>query len=118
MFGGYGGYPTRPYQILGILTFVFAAVLFTIGMVFPVVYDSFGLPEDHPAMEFIREKTISAPTKSAKAVGGELNDEAVEETEKGHDDHIDEKKQEKDEEAAVAVAPAKGESDKEEYVDA
>ena len=43
-FGNYGGYPTKPYQVLGILTFVFAAFLFVIGFIFPQVYAPLATP--------------------------------------------------------------------------
>lgn len=38
-FGGYGGYAMAPYQILGILTFLFMVFLFAIGLVYPPVYN-------------------------------------------------------------------------------
>jgi hypothetical protein len=56
LFGGYGGYPAKPYQILGILTFCFAIFLFMIGMAFPVVYKALALPEGHPSLE--EEETL------------------------------------------------------------
>eukprot|EP00977_Amphora_coffeiformis_P002915 scaffold561_cov162-Amphora_coffeaeformis.AAC.16 len=50
-FGNYGDYRTEPYQILGVLTFVFAASLFTIGFVFPWAYEPFRLPEGHMGLD-------------------------------------------------------------------
>lgn len=38
-FGNYGEYPNAPYQILGICAFVFAALLFLVGLVFPAAYE-------------------------------------------------------------------------------
>ena len=66
--GHYGGYVTEPFQILGILTFVFAASLFTIGFVFPQAYYFLRLPEGHLSLDKVDETTPAAPTKD---VGGE-----------------------------------------------
>jgi hypothetical protein len=52
MFSGYGGYPMTPYQVLGILTFVFAVFLFVIGVLFPIVYYPLALPEGHASLEY------------------------------------------------------------------
>lgn len=38
LFGNYGSYATAPYQVLGILSFVFAAVLFLAGIFAPIIY--------------------------------------------------------------------------------
>jgi hypothetical protein len=44
-FGNYGGgYPANPYQVLGILSFVFAAFLFLIRFVFHQVYAPLATP--------------------------------------------------------------------------
>jgi len=39
VFGHYGGYPTAPYQVLGILTFCFVTFLFVIGVIYPPFFD-------------------------------------------------------------------------------
>ncbi|KAL7534461.1 hypothetical protein ACHAWF_004840 [Thalassiosira exigua] len=39
VFGRYGGYPTQPYQVLGVLTVVFVSFLFGSSLVFPQWYD-------------------------------------------------------------------------------
>lgn len=39
VFGNYSGYPTTPYQVLGVLTFCFTVFLFVIGAIYPPVYD-------------------------------------------------------------------------------
>jgi hypothetical protein len=45
IFGGYGGYVDRPFQVLGILTFVFALVIFLIGVFIPKLYEPLALPQ-------------------------------------------------------------------------
>lgn len=45
-FGHYGGYPFRPYQILGILCVIFVAVLFFSSVAFPRMYDAFLKSDD------------------------------------------------------------------------
>lgn len=47
IFGGYGSYPTGPYQVLGILTFVFALFLFINGLIFPTLYEPLAKPQVH-----------------------------------------------------------------------
>jgi hypothetical protein len=47
VFGHYGSYVTKPFQVLGILTFVFAAAIFTLGFVFPEAYKPLRLPDGH-----------------------------------------------------------------------
>ena len=47
IFGNYENYVTKPFQVLGILTFVFAATLFTLGFVYPQIYHPLRLPEGH-----------------------------------------------------------------------
>jgi len=39
VFGHYGSYDTKPYQVLGMLTFFFTVFLFFIGVVYPPIYD-------------------------------------------------------------------------------
>jgi solute carrier family 6 GABA transporter-like protein 1 len=55
-FGGYGSYVTYPFQLLGILTFVFTLFLFSVGLAAPDVYSPLALPQikddgDHTALE-------------------------------------------------------------------
>lgn len=117
MFGGYGGYDMRPYQALGICTFVFAVFLFTIGMIFPCVYEPFGLPDNHPAMEFVLDNKPDKLKERAEA--GEqhkLNpdDEEGEDTQNNghHDDSHDLKKDvEEDAGAAANVIVAEEEAE-------
>jgi hypothetical protein len=51
VFGHYGDYVTQPFQVLGILTFVFAAAIFTLGFLFPKAYEPLRLPEGHLQLE-------------------------------------------------------------------
>jgi len=43
--GNYGNYEIRPYQVLGLLTFIFAIFLFFIGLLVPEIYEPFALPQ-------------------------------------------------------------------------
>jgi len=43
--GNYGNYEIRPYQILGLLTFIFAIFLFFIGLLVPEIYEPLALPQ-------------------------------------------------------------------------
>ncbi len=45
IFGGYGVYEVMPYQVVGILTVVFALVLVIIGAVFPKLYEPLAMPQ-------------------------------------------------------------------------
>jgi hypothetical protein len=45
IFGGYGGYEDTPFQVLGILTFAFALVIFLIGVFFPKLYEPLAMPQ-------------------------------------------------------------------------
>jgi hypothetical protein len=45
IFGGYGEYADMPYQVLGILTFVFALVVVIIGAIFPKLYEPLAMPQ-------------------------------------------------------------------------
>merc|ERR1712032_1669260 len=40
-FGHYGGFPTLPYQLLGVLTIVFVGVLFISAVTMPRLYEGF-----------------------------------------------------------------------------
>lgn len=43
--GHYEGYAMRPYQLLGILCFIFAIYLFLVGLLVPDVYEPLALPQ-------------------------------------------------------------------------
>merc|ERR1712232_938196 len=43
--GSYGGYAIRPYQLLGLLCFIFALFLFFVGLLVPEVYGPLALPQ-------------------------------------------------------------------------
>jgi hypothetical protein len=71
IFGNYGGYSDKPYQVMGILTFVFTLVVFTAGMAFPIIYHPLALPPGHYALdpdptssEKDHEKTKNSPSES------------------------------------------------------
>jgi len=53
--GTYGGYAIRPYQILGLLTFIFAIFLFFVGLLVPEVYEPLALPQTKTVLLGIRE---------------------------------------------------------------
>lgn len=68
VFGNYGGYPDDPFQVMGILTFLFALFLVTIGLIFPKVYFPLALPEGHAALdpEAMHEKEKAEATKNVE----------------------------------------------------
>jgi hypothetical protein len=43
--GNYGGYAIRPYQLLGLISFIFAIFLFFVGLLVPEVYEPLALPQ-------------------------------------------------------------------------
>jgi hypothetical protein len=45
IFGGYGGYEDKPFQVMGILTFGFALVVVLIGAIAPKLYEPLALPQ-------------------------------------------------------------------------
>lgn len=49
VMGNYGGYPTWPYQVLGILSFAFTLFIFLVGLVFPKLYAPLALPQTKEA---------------------------------------------------------------------
>ncbi|CAB9501948.1 chloride-dependent neutral and basic amino acid transporter B [Seminavis robusta] len=50
IFGNYGGYADKPYQVMGILTFVVVVFCFTLGFVLPQAYAPLALPPGHFAL--------------------------------------------------------------------
>lgn len=60
-------YPSTPYQALGVLTFVFATVLFLVGFDHPEVYYPFRLPEGHFALDPEGERARGHWTKQQQA---------------------------------------------------
>lgn len=73
IFGGYGGYVTAPFQILGILTFVFALFLFVNGLIFPSLYEPLALPQVKDEDD-IPTKTIDEHDKEEDVSGEEEED--------------------------------------------
>eukprot|EP01083_Nonionella_stella_P098990 278440_1 len=45
-FAFYSGYPTKPYQVLGVLIVVFAALLFVSSLVLPKMYNALQKPDE------------------------------------------------------------------------
>jgi len=64
-FGNYGGFPTAPWNILGIMTIVFAGFLFFSSLIMPQLYAAFQKP-DSPVPS--KDATIQATP------GGTTND--------------------------------------------
>ena len=55
MFGNYGGYEMRPFQVLGILCFATGAIAFVAGLIVPQVYARLSLPDDHRGSSFTHD---------------------------------------------------------------
>lgn len=43
--GGFKGYAVQPYQLLGLLSFIFAVFIFLVGLLVPEVYEPLALPQ-------------------------------------------------------------------------
>lgn len=68
--GHYEGYPFTPFQIMGIMTVVFAASLFVVGVFVPQIYKPFAMPEDFVQPGLLPETTAEkevAPDSDADA---------------------------------------------------
>jgi hypothetical protein len=77
--GNYGNYEIRPYQILGLLTFIFAIFLFFIGLLVPEIYEPLALPQTKDYSNKDLEEHLfgideeEASSKSSKKSIGSLN---------------------------------------------
>jgi len=68
--GNYEGYAIQPYQVLGLLCFIFAIFLFFVGLLVPEVYEPFALPQTKDLPEVTEKNKSSLPSK-------ELEDEKI-----------------------------------------
>mmetsp|Transcript_7645 Transcript_7645/g.10004 ORF Transcript_7645/g.10004 Transcript_7645/m.10004 type:complete len:671 (-) Transcript_7645:438-2450(-) len=66
LFGQYGGYPTWPFQVLGICVVLLSLSIVIVGLIIPEVFDSFsgGTNEDNAASDKSIELTGHATTNS------------------------------------------------------
>jgi len=53
--GTYGDYAIKPYQLLGLLTFIFAIFLFFVGLLVPDVYEPLAVPQTKVVLLGMRE---------------------------------------------------------------
>jgi solute carrier family 6 GABA transporter-like protein 1 len=90
-FWHYGGLPTWPYQVLGMLIVVLTCVLILTGMIFPNAYDMLSA-ENEIEMDNTRAGKME-----------ETNPDVIEDTEAGQTDHVDELKSGIPEEQAEEV---------------
>jgi len=69
-FGGYEGYASNPYQILGIIVVAFTLLLFLVGVFFPDLYAPLALPQTDEAKEELLKyaAATSADNEDEKAV--------------------------------------------------
>jgi hypothetical protein len=84
IFGGYGGYEDKPFQILGILTFIFALVCFLVGAIFPKLYEPLAMPQvadfdDHDDAATSTKHLRSARGSDAKMDAADSSEDDVEE---------------------------------------
>jgi len=63
VFSGYGGYAMAPYQVLGILTFIFVTILFVAGFGFPGVYKWLDLTNREKEEEVMKGDDIDPTNK-------------------------------------------------------
>jgi solute carrier family 6 GABA transporter-like protein 1 len=66
--GRYEGYAIRPYQLLGLLSFIFAIFLFIVGLMVPEVYESLAMPQTE-----ILLSRVTLP-KAGETEAGEFED--------------------------------------------
>jgi len=88
--GNYGNYEILPYQILGLLTFIFAIYLFFLGLLVPQIYEPLALPQTKDYSNKDLEEHLfgsddeEASSRSSKKLFGSMhmedNDEQVEPT--------------------------------------
>ena len=78
--GHYGGYPTAPYQVLGILIVVFAGFLFVSSIIFPRMYEALKKP-DVSATGKAMSSVHAAPEDGEATKDVESSAEKVEQTE-------------------------------------
>jgi len=84
--GTYGDYAIRPYQLLGLLTFIFAIFLFFIGLLVPEVYEPLAVPQTKVVLLGLRdmlEKEVdendneSNERGSLPSIGDLIGDEVI-----------------------------------------
>jgi hypothetical protein len=79
IFGGYGGYATSPFQILGILTWVFALFIFLAGVGFPKLYEPLALPQikegEEEMSKYMTPKDIHEAGEKGENGSSEENEE-------------------------------------------
>ncbi len=68
LFGNYESYPAAPYQVLGILTFCFAVVIFLIGVFVPGSYAVLDSHEEFVEVEKTEAKTEAKPEFPVEAL--------------------------------------------------
>jgi hypothetical protein len=68
-FGGYGSYVTYPFQLLGILTFVFTLFLFSVGFAAPDLYSPLAKPQVKEAEEFLAQAQGKHVADAEKTAG-------------------------------------------------
>jgi hypothetical protein len=73
LFGNYSGYPTKPYQILGMLSFVFVLFVFVLGVLFPDLYAPLALPQCKEA-EMELSKYMNRNSRLSQSVKLAAND--------------------------------------------
>ena len=64
-FGGYGDYPVLPFNILGILAFVFTSSLFLAGVFFPEIYAKF---DTYKPVEEEEDKKPNFPVEAVEDI--------------------------------------------------
>lgn len=74
-FGHYGGYPGLPYQLLGILTVVFAGFLFFSSLIMPRLYDAFEKSESPVPTKDVTLRASATPVWRKSNETSEVTDE-------------------------------------------
>jgi len=77
-FWSYGGYPKRPYQVLGVLVVVFAGFLFVSSLAFPRMYDCLQMSEESSSFRTSKESGELSVKKVANSSDIEDPEQTVE----------------------------------------
>lgn len=67
--GSYGGYAIRPYQLLGLLCFIFAIFLFLVGLLVPEVYEPLALPQTKIVLSGVTPTLLLDQSKRGESLG-------------------------------------------------
>jgi uncharacterized protein involved in cysteine biosynthesis len=75
VFGNYGNYPTKPFQVLGIMCIVFALALFVAGFFFPDIYAFLATAYEDENSEDTEVKDVAGSEDESDEIVADAEDE-------------------------------------------